>query len=132
MQAAPLLTQPLALEHVLVTPHCERRFQERCRPTLELAAAARELRRLIAEHGVFVSDPPAWLARRQAQEADAYLLIGADLVLPLRRAASGPGPVALTCLTRTGISEAAREFRNRRAQQTRARRRARRRGRRRG
>ncbi len=71
---------------------------------------------MLLSHGEISDEPPEWLARKMAQEADAYLIVGTDLVLPLAEIGSPDELyVAKTCLDRGGISEAAREVRNRRA-----------------
>ena len=102
-----------------MTHHCIERFHERFRPALEVNQARAELRRLI-RHGRIDPEPPEWLAGRMRQEADAYLVVGEDLVLPL----AAPDPldpmVAKTCISRGGISAAAREHRNVRKRRRRA------------
>ena len=112
---------------VTLTHHCIGRFHERFRPALDQVRAREELEALI-EHGQLAEQPPEWMAQTMRQEADAYLIVGNDLVLPL--AASGPRGehlIAKTCIPRGGISEAARRRRNERARRRRAARRARRR-----
>jgi hypothetical protein len=110
-----------------LTHHCVDRFHERFRPALDHTRARAELERLI-EHGEVTDEPPEWMAQTMRQEADAYLVIGNDLVLPL--AADGPlgeHLIAKTCIPRGGISNAARLRRNARARQRRRSRWARRR-----
>ena len=111
---------------VALTNHCVCRFHERFRPALDQIRARAELEMLI-EHGEVAEEPPEWMARKMRQEADAYLIVGNDLVLPL--AAAGPlgELVAKTCLDRGGISERARTRRNERGRARRARRGSRRR-----
>jgi hypothetical protein len=119
----------LELAEVALSPHACDRYRERVRPTLARAAAKRDLERLIAAEGRIVPEPPAWLAERQrVEDADAYVLVGDDLVLPVRVCGRFASAVAVTCLSRTGISELARQRRNRRRREMGARRRARRTG----
>ena len=78
--------------------------------------------------GEISDEPPAWLAQKMLQSADAYLIVGNDLVLPLAEFDSlGQRFVAKTCISRGGISEPARKRRNERGRRRRAARRARRR-----
>jgi hypothetical protein len=112
---------------VVLSSHCVDRFHERFRPALDQVRARQELEHLI-EHGELADAPPEWMARTMQQEADAYLIVGNDLVLPL--AAAGPlgePLIAKTCIPRGGISEPARRRRNERGRQRRAARRTRRR-----
>jgi hypothetical protein len=123
MDATVVALRPSQVE---LSPHCERRFRDRLRPTLEPLAAARELERLVAEHALIKLEPPRWLERRQrAEPADFYLVIGEYAVLPVRRVGGRFAHfIAVTCLVRTGISDEARRRRNERGRATRARRRA--------
>ena len=112
---------------VMLSPHCVERFHERFRPALDEIRARRELEMLLM-HGEISDQPPEWLAETMLQTADAYLIVGNDLVLPL--ASLGPlGErfVAKTCIPRGGISEPARRRRNERGRERRRRRRVRRR-----
>jgi hypothetical protein len=120
----------IELAELELSPHACDRYVERIRPTLEREAAPRELARLVWEQGRVLADPPAWLADRQrAEPADAYVLVGDELVLPVRVAGGRfPIAVAVTCLDRSGISERARQRRNHRRRELSARRRERRRG----
>ena len=112
---------------VTLTHHCVGRFHERFRPALDQIRARAELEALI-EHGRISEDPPEWMARTMRQGADAYLVVGEDLVLPLVAAGPlGEWLIAKTCIPRGGISEAARRRRNERGRKRRAARRARRR-----
>ena len=67
---------------VMLSPHCVERFHERFRPALDQIRARRELEMLLAL-GEIRDEPPAWLAQKMLQSADAYLIVGNDLVLPL-------------------------------------------------
>lgn len=94
-----------------VTTHAISRFRERVRPALTWEHAEREFRAVLAlaEETLHA---PAWLAERQRQHADRYLVLG-DLVMPLTPSAVTPGRwLVTTCLTRGGISDVAREGRN--------------------
>jgi hypothetical protein len=105
-------------EHAIV------RFRERCRPALSSAAAGIELER-VAAHGRIVRTAPDWHALGAAQTAEAYLLLGDDIILPLVRI-GGSQWLAKTCLTRKSMSAAARARRNDRKARSRAARRVRR------
>jgi hypothetical protein len=110
-----------------LTRHCVERFHERFRPALDHVRARAELELLI-EHGELSEQPPEWMARTMRQEADAYLIVGNDLVIPLVQGGPlGEELVAKTCIPRGGISDPARRRRNERARHRRARRHARRR-----
>ncbi len=117
----------IELTDLELSAHACDRYVERIRPALEREVGARELARLIWEQGRLVADPPSWLAERQrAEPADAYVLVGDDgeLVLPVRKSGGRfPVAVAVTCLDRTGVSELARQGRNRRRRERAARRR---------
>lgn len=102
---------PSADSPVQLTAHAIQRYNERCRPALDRAEAGRDLRRLLS-HGRMVPESPPWTQRTQATFSERYLVVGTDIVLPLRRA--GGLWVAVTCLVRGCISEATRERRNRR------------------
>ena len=111
----------------MLSPHAVERFHERFRPALDEIRARQDLQRLI-EHGEIADEPPDWMASRMQQEADAYLIVGNDLVLPL--AAAGPlgeRLIAKTCIPRGGISPTARHRRNERGKRRRAARKGRRR-----
>ncbi|MGH2951823.1 MAG: hypothetical protein ACRDKX_07255, partial [Solirubrobacterales bacterium] len=99
---------------IVLTDHCRDRFNERARPTLEPGAALRELRRLVVEQGVVGEHAPAWLtARQRAEPADLYLTVADDFAIPLRwNGGRFARLVAVTFLTRTGISDLARARRN--------------------
>jgi hypothetical protein len=98
---------------VTLTVHAVERFQERVRPTLDLEAAKTELDRRADQFGRRVEARPDWLGmegRNIVAPADAYLLIGDDVVLPL--ADRSTGPLALSCLVRGSIPPAERRQRN--------------------
>ncbi len=111
---------------VMLSPHCVERFHERFRPALDEIRARRELEMLLAL-GEIDDEPPEWLSQKMRQEADAYLIVGNDLVLPLvSMGPAGERLLAKTCIPRGGISEKARRRRNERRRRARASRRARR------
>jgi hypothetical protein len=98
---------------VTLSQHAVDRYQQRVRPALSAELAREDLGRLIGL-GRVASEPPSWLADRQAQRAAFYLTVG-DVVLPLdpdRR--DTERLIALTCIARGGISEIARHARNQR------------------
>ena len=112
---------------VTLTHHCVGRFHERFRPALDQIRAREELEMLI-DHGHITADPPGWMVERMRQGADAYLIVGNDLVLPLVVIDPfGERMMAKTCISRGGISDVARRRRNERGRRRRAARRARRR-----
>jgi hypothetical protein len=125
-----LTATEIELADLELSAHACDRYVERIRPALERESGARELARLICEQGRLVADPPGWLAERQrAEPADAYVVVGDDLVLPVRISGGRfPVAVAVTCLDRSGVSELARAGRNRRRRARAARRRDRRAG----
>jgi hypothetical protein len=91
----------------LLTSHAVKRFRERVRPGLAWDAAESELLRLL-DFGETSTEPPAWLADRQLEQAEMYLVIG-DLVFPLERSSYDDNRwLAKTCIARGGISELAR------------------------
>jgi hypothetical protein len=94
-----------------LTRHAVERFQERVRPGLDLEAAQQGLARLVGL-GEISDRAPAWLACRMHKRSALYLVVG-DVVLPLARG-NGGRLIALTCLVRGGLSQAARHRRNQR------------------
>ena len=105
-----------------LTHHCVVRYHERSRPALELLRAREELEILIGV-GDVVEEPPGWYAAGSATESDAYLLIGEDLVIPLKGRSDGRGMIATTCVARGVPSEATRARWNARKHKRRRRRR---------
>lgn len=113
----PPVTTGLAAEQldaIRFSEHATARFGHRMRPALEPTALETELRRLAGDFGHMTLDPPAWVSERSLQEADAYLVVGDDLVLPLMEEGGrrGRSYVAVTALVRGCISDLARERRN--------------------
>lgn len=103
---------------VVFSDHAIERFQERCRPALSAPAAGAELAR-VAVLGQITSAAPSWHACRAGETAEAYLLLGEDVVLPLVRIGDALW-LAKTCLTRGTMSDAARTRRNNRKARFRA------------
>jgi hypothetical protein len=106
---------------VRFTRHCVEQYQLRFRPALDLICAEADLT-MIAGCGHMTTAPPGWLADRR-READAYFLVGEDLVMPLVRSTTSTSWVAVTCLSRGTISPMERD--RRRARRARAPRRCR-------
>jgi hypothetical protein len=96
---------------IALSRHSVARYQERVRPGLDHHLAHTDLKRLM-QLGEVTNRPPSWLARREAQRAAFYLTIG-DVVLPLDPCRRDRDQlVALTCIARGGLSDAARANRN--------------------
>ena len=94
-----------------LTTHAISRFRERVRPALTWEHAEREFNLVLALADA-TPHAPAWVAERQRQHADLYLVLG-DLVMPLTASAVTPSRwLVTTCLTRGGISDLARATRN--------------------
>lgn len=97
-------------ERVDVFDHAVERYVERVRPGSESARARSELAHLL-RIADFVFEAPEWLAGRARQTAPVYAVV-ADVVLPLQLGRDRDSLVAVTCLTRGGLSAPARERRN--------------------
>lgn len=88
---------------VFLADHAVDRWHERCRPGKDRAGAQRDLVQLVRAVGVVVEVRPSWLGVwRTSEPADAYLMVGADICLPLRKrtastciTAGEPSPLAL-------------------------------------
>jgi hypothetical protein len=80
--------------------HTIARWQERCRPALSIGAAALELRRVAESIGVLTSERPSWM-NGAAETATVYLMLGADVALPVTRG------TARTCMVAGEPSAAA-------------------------
>lgn len=83
---------------VELTNHCVTRFHERIRPCLLRRQAEEELARLLEASGEVVFDRPVWLASNSDDQADAWVLVGPSVVLPIKL--DGEAFVALTVLSR--------------------------------
>jgi len=97
--AAP--QSPLGDAHQLeveLTNHCVTRFHERIRPCLLRRQAEEELLRLLEASGEVAFDRPAWLGWQPDDPADAWVLLGPSVVIPLKL--DGGVFVALTVLSR--------------------------------
>lgn len=87
VMAAPTLSM-LAVE----------RFRDLVRPRMTAAAARADLEQTLAAGGARITAcPPSWAGR--GRPMDAYLLLDADVVLPLLWSAR-KGWIAVTCLVR--------------------------------
>src|SRR4051812_42957202 len=88
--------------------HALERYAERVRPGLPLSSIESELRSVVTCGGRIVVVPPLWAP--WDSKSSAYLVVGDDVVLPLR-SSSPVGYVAVTCLTRNGFSRSVRGVR---------------------
>jgi hypothetical protein len=95
---------------VLALPHAVVRFNERVRPGLATGDARDELERLL-DIADYAFEPPEWVSLRSCSRAPVYAVIG-DVAIPLQIGHNGANLVAVTCLTRGGLSQPARERRN--------------------
>lgn len=98
-------------KRITLSKHCVQRFRDRFRPGLDLAAARRELSRVIA-NGVLVDLPPSWCGLDLPTSRDSYLVVGDDLVLTLLEL--GDEFRATTCLGRGTIRPDERSRRRKR------------------
>ena len=95
-----------------LTSHCVERYVARVKNHLTLPQAEAELRRLVAMAGEPQADHP-WPIRdweRTPEDADAWLVICEGIALPLMKRPGGF--TATSCLTRAGLAEGARAYRN--------------------
>jgi hypothetical protein len=89
------------------TTHAIERFRERVRPGLAWDAAEREFAR-VARLARATPQPPEWLADREREHAELYLVVG-DLVWPMAAsAAHADRRLITTRLARGGLSDFAR------------------------
>jgi hypothetical protein len=95
---------------VILTFHAIQRYCDRVKPDLTFGEANAELRRLLRTATV-VSKRPSWSNDKHEDAAYAVLSDGIVLVVRSDQYAAG---VAVTCLTRAGVSDEARAKRNRR------------------
>lgn len=87
----------------IVTTHCVDRFWERAAAgCAQFADALERLQQLSAQIGT-LAERPDWLAD---VTADALVSLGPDVVLVIQNKR------AITCLVRSGVSDAARQTRN--------------------
>lgn len=107
--------------NLLITSHAVERYNERFAPGLEFEAARRHLRHLLS-FAEITDIPPKWLAARKEyakqqgftpHDNQQYLVISDDIVFPLIVDFYRENTLsATTCLSRGGISDAARATRN--------------------
>jgi hypothetical protein len=124
--AAPdTLTLRVGGRAITCGPHSVERYWERIRSTLpSLEAAADDLHRVAEAIGEIVTETPIWFESRIARyererPAVAWLLLGADVALPLAACQLTPGAYfAPTCVMRGGASE--HELRQARAERQRS------------
>jgi len=91
--------------------HCVLRYVERLRPGTDQAAAKRDLA-CMHQTMTFSLPPPAWLDGCLRHDADAYLILGADIAFILRHSPTDSTSwCAVTVLVRGMPSEATRERR---------------------
>jgi hypothetical protein len=98
-------------ERVFLTDHAIARYRERLREHLQTPEQIHaDARRLVACCGVIQTAAPEW-ANPEAREADAWLVCG-DVAFVLGSDRARNRYVALTTVTRGGISDEARRTRN--------------------
>jgi hypothetical protein len=117
---------PLPVEgrRVWMTLHAVERYRDRVRPHLaSYDAVHADAARLTGVCGVLATEAPGWVngtweeERQKDTEPRGWLVCG-DICMPLADDREKPGKlVALTVLTRGGISDEARTARNRRRSQ---------------
>lgn len=94
---------------VFLTDHAVERWHERCRPAKDRDGALRDLVQLVAAVGVLVTQAPVWLGSDpDGPEADAYLMVGDDITLPVSRRS------ARTCIVAGEPSSLVRQQRSQR------------------
>jgi hypothetical protein len=94
----------------IVTDHALDRFVERVRPSLGREQASDELWRLL-ERARVVGHPPGWYVPGGDADADRYVLLTPEIVLPGVQLPSGRIRL-MSCICRGGIGAEARERRN--------------------
>ncbi len=98
---------------VELSKHCVERWRRRVRPGLGLAAARRELKRVLeCAGGELVDEAPAWSGLAVPDSYTSFLVVGDDLVLVLIE--RGERFVAKTCVPRGSITPWERLRRRRR------------------
>lgn len=115
-----------------MSEHAVDRYLERVKPALDLAAASEDLVRMAQSCGEIVEDYPDWVFNLRELVGDDYfdselehrhvavLMLGDDIALPLVERRNDL--LAVTCLSRAGLPEGARAYRNRKNRSKRARR----------
>lgn len=100
--------------------HAVERYGERVRPGCSSSTTLSQLRAVVACAGEIAVEPPAWAP--WDSRSSAYLLLGEDIIFPLRMRADG-AYVAITCLTRGSLPPSVRAARNARRQRRKSKRR---------
>ena len=95
---------------MILHAHAIERYRDRVKPDLTFGEASAELRRLL-RHATISSQRPSWISDKHEDATYAVLSDGIALVVLSDRYAAG---VAVTCLTRAGVSDETRAKRNRR------------------
>ncbi len=95
---------------MILSAHAIERYRDRVKPDLTFEEANAELRRLLRTAAV-VSELPSWSNDQHEDATYAVLSDGIVLVVLSDQYAAG---VAVTCLTRAGVSDRTRAKRNRR------------------
>ncbi len=95
---------------MILTAHAIERYRDRVKPHLTFEEANAELRRLLRT-ATAVSQRPSWSNDKYEDATYAVLSDGIALVVRSNQYAAG---VAVTCLTRAGVSDEARAKRNKR------------------
>jgi hypothetical protein len=98
--------------------HAVERFSERLRPGIDPEEVRRQLSRMLSA-AVVTRRPPEWFRQPPGQHADAFLVVGPDVVMPLRRRPNGELVAATTIgvdtvgdASRTKRSTASRKLRS--------------------
>jgi hypothetical protein len=86
----------VAGEHLHITQHALERYRERAAPAQEAGVADQELAALATRVGRVTTERPAWAMGGAAESTERWLVLAADVVLPLR------GRTATTVLARAG------------------------------
>jgi hypothetical protein len=103
---------------VEVSAHAIERYAERVKPGLDLQAAECEVLAVIANHAVLIEVAPAWVIPNEVSgKATLWACVGDGIVFALAQPPQNPGGLwyAVTCITRSCVSEQTRERRNAKA-----------------
>jgi len=95
---------------MILSSHAIERYRDRVKPHLTFEEAGDELRRLV-RHATISSQRPSWTNDEREDATYAVLSDGIVLVVLSDQYAAR---IAVTCLTRGGVSDEARAKRNRR------------------
>jgi hypothetical protein len=89
---------------VSVSNHAFERWQERVATTKDLEGASADLVRMLETLAVWADgDPPSWWMEDD-EAADAFVLLGLDVVFPVRLARGAP--IVVSCVARGSMSDA--------------------------